>query len=100
MRDHWTEASPERPIQETDFTVELDEPKINRDGLLYQMRVDAARSLEVLHVTWVDGQGEEHERQIEASQSDLKEKYSGFMSVLVLLIDRDCGDCSRCNQTD
>jgi hypothetical protein len=81
VRNHWTEAHKEHPIEEQDFTIALDEPKVNRDGILHKMRIDAARSLEPLRVTWVNAHEEEQERRIEVSPHDLRETYSGFISV-------------------
>jgi len=94
VRNHWTEAYPEHAIEEEDFLVAVEEPKINRDGILHKMRIDATRSLQPLHVTWVDAQEREHERQIEVSPSDLRETYTGFISVPIWHVKYDIGSHS------
>jgi hypothetical protein len=78
---HYTEAMKHYPIDEEDFTVERQEPKVNKQEMVYKMRVDAARSIEPRKVRWCDAEGNKHSKTIDVSVSDLRELFSSFIEV-------------------
>jgi hypothetical protein len=81
VQNHYTEALKHFAIDEEDFTVERHEPKINRQETVYKMRVDSARSLEPLKVSWSDAQGDYHEKEIALSVENVRELYTAFVDV-------------------
>ncbi len=78
LEEHFGEAVKDGLIVEEDFRAEVFEPKIDKQTMAYKLRVDAARLIEPLEVSWTTRRGDEeieHTRTIEVTPHDLKEKY-------------------------
>ena len=84
LRDHYGEALKDGVIEEDDFSAEIREAKINKQEMTYKLRVDAARSIQPLEVSWTTrrgGEEKEHTRTVEVTVNDLRELHSAMISV-------------------
>jgi len=81
LRDHYGEALKDGVIEEDGFTAEIYEPKINKQEMTYKLRVDAARSIEPLEVTWTTRRGSRTHRTVEVTPNDLRELHSAIINV-------------------
>jgi hypothetical protein len=84
VKEHYGEALKDGVISEDNFTAEIHESKINRQEMTYKLRVDAAKSIEPLEVSWTTHRGEEeeeHTRTIELGPNDLRELQSAIVNV-------------------
>jgi len=86
VRNHYGEAYKHHTIDEEDFTVEVADPKIDRQGMTYRMRVDAVRLVQPITATYTvlnrqTEEEEEHEMRVVATPSDLRELFSDIIQV-------------------
>lgn len=84
LREHYGEALKDGLIEEDGFSTEIHEPKINKQEMTYKLRVDAARSIHPLEVSWTTRRGdeeEEHTRTVEVTPNDLRELHSAMINV-------------------
>jgi hypothetical protein len=76
LSGQYQDAWKKHTVEEDGFTVEVHDPKLNVQEMVYKMRVDLARSIEPLEVTWTVRRGdEEHEesKSIPITPSDIRE---------------------------
>jgi hypothetical protein len=83
---HYTDAVSHHKLQEDGFTVEALEPKVNKQEMVYKMRVDLARNTPPLELDWTEYRGEEEierSKTIEVTPSDIREMRSFIVNVPV-----------------
>lgn len=81
ITSHYTDAVKRTQIEEEDFTVERDEPQINRQEITYRMRVDSSKAIEPEEYSWTDSKENAHKGTLELSPKDLKEIRSFILEV-------------------
>lgn len=73
---HYRDALKKQTIDEEDFTVEVHEARLNVQEMVYKMRVDLARSIQPLEITWTERRGDEEferSKSIPVTPSDIRE---------------------------
>lgn len=84
VRNYYGDALKQDTVEEKGFTVQSFEPKINRQAMLYKMRIDGARSFGTQTRTYkVETNEGEEEREIpvEVTSNDLREVMSDIIAV-------------------
>jgi hypothetical protein len=80
----WTDAIKHYAIEEEGFVADIQEPKINKQEMTHKMRIDLARSIEPMEVTWTEYRGEEkigRSKIVEVTPSDIRELSSVIVNV-------------------
>lgn len=73
---HYRDALKKHTVEEEGFTVEVHDPKLSVQEMVYKMRVDLARSIEPMEVTWTVRRGDEEYEEsklIPVTPSDIRE---------------------------
>jgi hypothetical protein len=76
LDSHYRDALTEGTINEEGFTTEVHESKLNIQEMVYKMRVDIARSIEPIELTWTVRRGDEEyeeSKSIPITTNDIRE---------------------------
>jgi hypothetical protein len=80
----YTDAKKHDRIEEDGFAAEILEPRIRTQETLYKMRVDLAREIPPLEVSWTEHRDDEPVERTKAYRieaSDIRERWSGIVNV-------------------
>jgi hypothetical protein len=82
LASEYRDALKKHTIEEDGFTAEVHDPKLNVQEMVYKMRVDLARSIEPMEVTWTVRRGDEEyeeSKSIPVTPSDIREIHKPVM---------------------